>query len=264
MPAIPGGGIMVHGTVSKCRPSMMKLDGTEIKGMLNRHGVVVLISALILALNSSDVTSTSLPTHWDWREQGKVTPVKNQGDCGSDWAFATVAAVESKILILRNLEMDLSEQQLLLCDTSPQHGSCNGGFSAIALNYIRDHGLGSESCSPYQQPRIAACTLCPQASVAKIEGYYYIPVGPDLAATTQTIKQAIYEDGPVVALMDVYTDFYAYYGGVYTRVSNTLVGGHAVLLVGWDDTGGYWIVKNSWGAPRGASTDSSAWLTMLV
>jgi len=142
------------------------------------------------------------PAHWDWREQGAVTPVKNQGACGSPWAFGPVAAVESKLLILQNLTMDLSEQELVSC-TAKMLGktgfdSCNGGYDTDALDYIRLYGIASESSFPYQATDLACPANLPQ-SVAQIDGYYYVAVDSNLTVTMQNIKQAIYHDGPVVA-----------------------------------------------------------------
>jgi hypothetical protein len=192
------------------------------------------------------------PSHWDWRALGKVTPIKNVGNCGSVAAFAAVAAVESKILIMANLEMDLSEQQIVSCGGGVV--TCGGGLPASALNYIRDNGLVNESCFPYTGTD-AVCMLCSQSGRAKIEGWYYVKRGNSDLEAQANIKAAIYKDGPVVVYNRVYKEFYDYYGGIYSGHSptNTEVGWSNLLLVGWDDTGGYWIAKNSWGSSWGES-----------
>lgn len=142
---------------------------------MKKQFVVIMFQSFLLLFSFSLMTHTvalaTTPSHWDWRDAGMVTPVKNQGFCGSCWAHAVLAAVESKILILGGPEMDLSEQQLISC--SGQSTGCSGGDLYHALSYIRDHGVVSESCFPYQAANIA-CNLCSATSFVKIEGFYRV------------------------------------------------------------------------------------------
>lgn len=211
------------------------------------HTVTKLVLALVIltSLAPGNAGALELPSHWDWREQGKVTPVKNQGTCqGATAAFAAVAAIESKILILANNEMDLSEQQLVSCGGGV---SCAGGYPDRALNYIRDNGLWSESSFPYRAAQVN-CAPYKQRSLAKIEGWYTVTSDNDIEKMIVQIKEAIHKDGPVVAYMKVYKDFSDYRSGIYKRVSNDYRGMTALLLIGWDDKDDYWIAKNSWGS----------------
>lgn len=180
-------------------------------------------------------TVTAAPATLDWRNVGGVsyiTPVKNQSSCGSCWAFATTAALESQIMIdTGGLPIDLSEQILVSCSGA---GTCSGGSSATASNFIRDVGLPLESCFKYT----ATNNLCSNACL-DWQGNTYRTIGWHRAsATTITvndIKNALYAYGPVVATMYVYNDFFSYRSGVYSYATGSYVGAHAVMAVGYDD-----------------------------
>jgi hypothetical protein len=209
---------------------------------------------------------TGLPTGTDWSTGGSfynakdyVTPPRNQGNCGSCWAFATAGALESYTLIQGGDSTcilgtcDLSEQMLLTCSGA---GSCAyGGYIDWASNYIRDAGLPSENCYGYN-PTSTACapSSCWVGQVHKIDAWAYVATtSPSVAA----LKNALTTTGPLVTTMDVYRDFYLYYqSGVYSYTSGTYVGGHAIVIVGYQDDstmpgGGYFRVKNSWGTNWG-------------
>jgi len=194
----------------------------------------------------------SLPSSLDWRNNGGnfVTPVKNQGQCGSCWAFAITAALESYTLIQNhtpNTNLDLSEQVLISCSGA---GSCSGGYIGEASDFIRDTGLPLESCYPYTATNGYCANACPnwQSSTYKIGEWQWVTTGqPALDA----IKNALFTYGPLVTFMTVYTDFDYYSGGIYSYTWGENKGGHAVTIVGYDDSGQYFIVKNSWGTGWG-------------
>jgi C1A family cysteine protease len=196
-----------------------------------------------------------LPAQFSWRDNNGnyVTEVKNQGQCGSCSYFSTCAAVESWMRIKNgnpNLALDLSEQYVLSCGGV---GSCEDGAVIQSVHeYIRWHGVPEEACFPYRESDKVACTsACPDwaSQLTYISAFDHI----DYEGTTvNDIKNAVYRK-PVVAYLDVYTDFQSYVGGVYEYVSGEFEGGHAVLLYGWDDAEESWLCKNSWGTSWGES-----------
>ncbi len=185
------------------------------------------------------------PTQWDWRTMGGTTSVKNQGACGSCWAFSAVGATEANLRINEGVVYDLSEQQGLDCNT---YGStCDGGWPGAVFAVFDDPGAVLESCIPY----VADETGCRQDQCEKvviIDGYQTI------AGNVDSYKAAIME-GPISTCYTVYEDFDEYDGGCYTHTWGAVVAGHCVTIVGWDDTmcggSGAWICKNSWGGSWG-------------
>jgi len=179
---------------------------------------------------------------FDWRDHNGVTSVKNQGSCGSCWAFSATGVIESKILIDEGKTVDLSEQHLVsrCCDA----GTCGGGWPDEALKYSRDVGIPDEACYPYEA-RTTNCETCENwDSIGwKIKDVVYI------APTTDSYKFALKEYGPLSVVISVPEDWFYYRGGKYEPTYSGKLGwaNHAVVLVGWDDTDGAWIVKNSWG-----------------
>lgn len=194
-----------------------------------------------------------LPVAYDWRDQGGVTPVKNQGSCGSCWDFAAVGALESSILIHAGVELDLSEQQVLSCAT-PGWG-CQGGWASIAWTHVRDHGAVSEACMPYQADDTVPCTEEECDLVAATREWLDIP------SQTDAIKTAVYEYGPVTTGFAVQEDFFYYDEGCYSLEGEYGMN-HLMVIVGWDDEAcggnGAWLVKNSWG--DGWGEDGFVWI----
>lgn len=196
---------------------------------------------------------TGAPATLDWRNVsgvGYVSPVKNQGSCGSCWAFATTAGLESQFMMdMEGMPIDLSEQILVSCSGA---GSCSGGSSATASNFIRDVGLPLESCFKYTATNNSCSNACLdwQSNTHKITGWHR---PSSTTITVNDIKNALYAYGPVITTMYVYSDFYYYRSGVYSYTSGSYVGAHAVLTVGYDDERQAFIVKNSWGSGWGES-----------
>jgi C1A family cysteine protease len=194
---------------------------------------------------------TAVPPTLDWRNVNGVsyvTPVKNQGSCGSCWAFAVTGALESQVMIgTGGLPIDLSEQILVSCSGA---GSCSGGSPATASNYIRDVGLPLESCFGYTATNNSCINACLnwQNDIYRVIGWHR---ASSSTITVDNLKNAVYAYGPVVATMYVYNDFFSYRSGVYSYATGSYVGAHAVLVVGYDDIGQAFIVKNSWGTGWG-------------
>jgi C1A family cysteine protease len=209
--------------------------------------------AVLLSLPLID----DLPTEFDWRDNNGgnwVTPVKNQSypqSCGSCWDFSAVGQVEAWWKVYNaNLDsmIDLSEQFVLSCTA----GSCNGWSTALALDFIQSVGVPSEACFPYEAddtiPCDSACIYWEEEAL-RIPGWGYITLEEDII---DNIKNAVYRH-PVSASFTVYTDFFYYSGDVYEYVWGEVEGGHAIVIVGWNDAEQSWICKNSWGAGWGNS-----------
>lgn len=198
------------------------------------------------------------PAEFDWRSrlgQSYVTSVKFQGSCGTCTCFSTAAAAESTICITFNsppkvvggVEVpDLSEAQMFYCGAASQGRNCmNGWYLPSAVSYLQDTGVAPESYFPYtsgDQP----CNIQPgwQSVVTKITG------STKLAQEDQ-IKAWISSKGPVAIMMIAYEDLFTYTGGVYTPVSTNQLGAHSVCVVGYSDSKGAWLCKNSWSTQWG-------------
>jgi len=188
----------------------------------------------------------------DWRTKGVVTPVKNQGGCGSCWAFGTTGAVESAWAITSGQLLSLSEQQLVDCAGAFGNMGCRGGLPSQAFEYIKSAG-GIQRTADYPYTgRDGNCRADPSKFAAKVTGEVNITEGAE-----SELFDAITNVGPVAIAFQVVSDFQSYRGGVYdsTRCKKGPMDvNHAVLTVGYntDSTGKqYWIVKNSWGTSFG-------------
>ena len=206
------------------------------------------------SLSEIKEAAATLPVSLDWRNNGGnyVTPVRDQGNCGSCWAFATAGALEASTLIADGtpgIDLNLAEQILVSCSGA---GDCNGGYIDTASDFIRDTGLPYEACYPYTAANGACGNACSDwpSLTRKITGWSWVTLSSPVISA---IKSALFNYGPIVTTMDVYTDFFYYNGGVYSYASGKYQGGHAVLIVGYDDSGQYLIVKNSWGTGWGES-----------
>jgi C1A family cysteine protease len=193
------------------------------------------------------------PSSLDWRNNNGnfVSSVKDQGNCGSCWAFAATGALESITMIASNkpgANLDLSEQVMVSCDTANQ--GCNGGYPDEAANYIKNPGLPVDSCFSYTATDAPCANACAnwQATAYKATNWgYAATVSPD----ADSIKSALATYGPLTTTMMVYEDLFYYSSGIYKYTSGSRQGGHAILIVGYDDGGQYFIVKNSWGTSWG-------------
>ena len=230
--------------------SVSELSSEAQKSLLGLHVSDAELKANEKAIESANElmafrAPVSAPASIDWRNKGGdwTTSIKNQSSCGSCVSFAVAATIESAINIKCNnagLDKDLSEAHLFYCGC----GNCcstGWGFSS-ALDFCKNTGIALETSFPYtpgNQPCNTAVT-----PYIKLTGW------------SQTLsiadrKNMLSTKGPMVAGMAVYQDFYSYNTGVYRHTSGSLVGYHAISVVGYDDADECWICKNSWGTGWG-------------
>ena len=196
--------------------------------------------------NSSD----ELPEYFDWRDKGVVSAIQNQGECGSCWAFAAASIAESAFAINAEKEVDISEQWLVNCNT--EGWGCEGGL--LALPYFVNQadicgGVGAvlENQMPYLETR-SECT-CNQERLNPIPGWVVIST-PGRIASTEEIKRAIKENGPIVATINADITFACYSKGIYNRRTVFAIPNHLIVITGWDDrlgSNGIWFLRNSYG-----------------
>ena len=197
---------------------------------------------------SQQPTKINLPSSVDWRGRGAVTPVKNQQQCGSCWAFSTTGAVEAAYFLKTGNLTSFSEQELVSCDKTDM--GCNGGQMDNAFSWIQQQGgLCSELDYPYHSGNgnTTSCKkMCKPIKGSEVTSHVDVnstEIGLKTALSIQPVSIAIEADG---------LDFQLYHSGVYTAECGTNLD-HGVLAVGYgtEDGQDYWLVKNSWGTSWG-------------
>jgi cathepsin L len=183
----------------------------------------------------------------DWRTKGAVTGVKNQGRCGSCWAFSTTGSTEGAAFLAGRGLTSLSEQNLVDCSRSYGNYGCDGGLMDNAFNYIVSQGIDTEASYPYT----AVVGTCRRGTRgASIKGH------TDVQSQSESALESAVAARPVSVAIDAsHSSFQFYSSGVYyeSACSSTQLD-HGVLAVGYgNDQGNYWIVKNSWGAGWGSN-----------
>lgn len=180
---------------------------------------------------------------FDLRTKGAVTPVKDQGYCGSCWDFATLGAFEGSWSIINSQLIDSSEQDILDCS---QIGSCDGAWMS-AFQHLIDKGVTTEANYPYHRSKGSCNATFPRLYKADAWGY----VGSDDNIPSVTaLKQALCANGPLFVAVRATGAFQAYTSGIFNEHSAGDVN-HAITLIGWDDTKQAWLIKNSWGTDWG-------------
>ncbi|XP_003461508.1 pro-cathepsin H isoform X1 [Cavia porcellus] len=192
------------------------------------------------------------PTSVDWRKKGNfVSPVKNQGACGSCWTFSTTGALESAVAIASGKMLSLAEQQLVDCAQDFNNHGCEGGLPSQAFEYILyNKGIMGEDTYPYQG-KDGHCRFQPQKAIAFVKDVVNITLNDE-----EAMVEAVALYNPVSFAFEVTEDFISYQSGIYSSTSCHKTPdkvNHAVLAVGYGVQNGvpYWIVKNSWGTAWG-------------
>jgi C1A family cysteine protease len=193
-------------------------------------------------------SSYAPPSTFDWRDHNPavVTPVYNQGQCGSCWAFSATENIESQWAIAGNTLTSLAVQQIVSCDT--QDDGCNGGDTPTAYEYvIKAGGLDSWKSYPYTSGsgRTGNCEFKSSDIVAKIKGWEYAGKGNETAMVAYLAA-----NGPISICVDA-SSWDSYKGGIMPASSCGTSLDHCVLIVGYDLPKNYWIVRNSWATDWG-------------
>jgi len=207
----------------------------------------------------------SIPASFDartaWSKCPSIAHIRDQGPCGSCWAFGAVEAISDRICISsgQTSNLEVSAQDMVSCCDSCGDG-CEGGYPSAAWDYWNSDGLVAESVYPYafpecehhingSKPPCGSVQPTPECQTDKLKNTKnYGKSSYSVGSSVSEIQTEIMTNGPVEVAFSVYADFLTYKSGVYKHTSGSMLGGHAVRMLGWGSQGGqdYWIVANSW------------------
>jgi putative hemolysin len=228
-------------------------------------------SDLVGDIESQPQLDATPPASFDWRDYNGsdwVTAVKDQANCGSCWAFSAMGVAEAAHNIGHenpDHDLDLSEEYLVSdCYTYYGYQNCCGGWKELALGYMRDNGVPDEACFPYAEDCTCSGTCgtnCTYRTGDDCSDYTCTDKCADWSSRLQhitnlasvstdptTIKQRLIDTGPLAVSIGYGSSYGGYWDGDIYRCTSDTGTNHAVVLVGYDDAGGYWIIKNSWGS----------------
>eukprot|EP00003_Mantamonas_plastica_P005922 TRINITY_DN1482_c0_g1_i1.p1 TRINITY_DN1482_c0_g1~~TRINITY_DN1482_c0_g1_i1.p1 ORF type:complete len:300 (+),score=93.33 TRINITY_DN1482_c0_g1_i1:179-1078(+) len=217
--------------------------------------------------SDQDLSNVQVPDSFDSRQRWPACPQiadpLDQGKCGSCWAFGATKSISSRFCIATNnaTNVFLSEFNMVTCDNG--NNGCNGGQLKAAWDYVKENGLPTTKCQPYSIPTCSnepclppfvntpgcngdKCADGSQGQKYYVDSVYH--VGSIFGSNVEKIQQEILTNGPVEAAFTVYSDFIHYKSGVYRHTTGGVLGGHAIMIVGWgvENNTPYWIVSNSW------------------
>jgi C1A family cysteine protease len=201
--------------------------------------------------------TNAAPAAWDWRDKGYVSPVKDQGSCGSCWAFSTVANLEGLYYKKKGTMVTMSEQMLVDCDT--YDSACNGGLMEYAFTWLQENGgIMTDTDYPYKGYKSSCRSDASKYVDMTITGYTKLGSSSSTwdPVDEEEIKEFLYETGPLAVALNA-NPLQTYSSGILDKTSSqcpTSGINHAVTMVGYGTAEkDYWIVKNSWGKSWGES-----------
>jgi len=200
-------------------------------------------------LGTDEYSGAPLPASVDWSEQGAVTPVKDQKQCGSCWAFSTTGALEGAYKLAAGKLVSLSEQHLISCNKGSGNDGCHGGDMDTAFAYLENHGLCAEDSYPYENKD----STCAESSCdvvipsTSMSGFKDVPINDE-----EALMEAVAQQPVSIAIEADQINFQSYQSGILTKECGSKID-HGVLLVGYGTENGtnYWRIKNSWGSHWG-------------
>jgi cathepsin F len=203
-------------------------------------------SSFIEISSSSTNSAVYLPSNFDWRDKGALTPIKDQKTCGGCWAFSTAANIESQYLMKYGKVVDLSEQNFINCIS--KNLGCNGGNMKNAMTYIQGAGgVVLESSQPYKNSR-SSCSTSGMTGSIKVASYNKLK-----STNEDEIALFLYQNGPLSAALNA-DKLQFYMGGIFDIPDcDASQPNHAINIVGYGVENGkpYWIIRNSWGTDWG-------------
>jgi C1A family cysteine protease len=210
------------------------------------------------SFSTADVNSNTddLPVSIDWRKKGAVTSVKDQGQCGSCWAFSSTAATEGAWAISSGELIDLSEQELVDCAIGFNYGShgCSGGQMDGGFKFIIENGLCSATEYPYTSGTTKTEGSCQGKKCDSVIRFEGMASCSDVSPSDELLLNFAVAQQPVAVAIEADTRYFQFYsGGILDSVECGTKLDHGVLIVGYGEEDGkkYWLVKNSWSSSWG-------------
>lgn len=214
----------------------------QIRAMMGTKLMVVEHTATDLGFTPRE----SFDSREEWPD--KIHAIRDQGQCGSCWAFGATEALSDRLAIRGTVNTVLSPQHLVSCDMG--NFGCQGGYLGETWSYMNAHGVMTEECYKYHSGDDGDDGKCQTTCDDGSKGELYFSGEPAFSTENTRTMQEIEKNGPVEAAFMVYEDFLHYGGGIYKHGSGDFLGGHAIKCIGWGtdpDAGDYWIMANSWG-----------------
>jgi len=217
----------------------------QIKAMMGTKLVVNEETAQDLGFTADE----SFDAREEWGT--KVHTIRDQGQCGSCWAFGATEALSDRFAIENGVEVVLSPQHLVSCDTN--NFGCNGGYLNKAWEFMSKTGVASDECYPYTSGTTKVDGECFSKCADGSDFDLHFSEKYTMTTSVSKTQQSLQKNGPVEAAFTVYEDFMSYKSGVYQHTTGGMLGGHAIKNVGWGTEDGvdYWIMANSWSTTWG-------------